>query len=228
MHTNLKIKGIFISSINTNSGKTWFTCQLIQCLSKQDWGFNSVKAIKPIQSGFENKTDKNSDSSLLLQSQKNIKLEDVCLFSFKQAIAPNKAAKLNNVSYDLDDLTQFCNKQMTEHFCLVEGAGGLFSPISDDALNWQLAQALKIPVVIIVDDILGSISGAISAYYASVLKKIDILCFVVNRHQANSHRQTKQEIKKWVNEKPVLSISENANAQEFNQLTEQIKKHLAI
>jgi dethiobiotin synthetase len=69
---------------------------------------------------------------------------------------------------------------------VVEGAGGLYSPIADASLNSDLAKRLQVPIVIVIRDELGAISQALLTIEAANKNKLSVSCVVLNAIQANN------------------------------------------
>ncbi|MCX7095720.1 MAG: AAA family ATPase [Methylobacter sp.] len=66
-------------------------------------------------------------------------------------------------------------------FLLVEGAGGLYSPLASDALNADLAAALSLPVLLVAADRLGTIGHTLMAVEAIRQRGLTLAGVVLNR-----------------------------------------------
>ena len=137
------MKGLFVTGTDTNVGKTWVGSSLLSELTKLNI---PVKARKPVESGWPTGEDITStDAWKLAQATNNTNaLDEICPNQFSAALSPDRAAMLENKTLNLDDLYKDCLRGVTEtDFLYVEGAGGFYSPISDDGLNADLANLLN-------------------------------------------------------------------------------------
>jgi dethiobiotin synthetase len=178
----LKSKIYFIAAIGTDSGKTYFVENVCRNLREKK---KSVMAIKPIVSGFDD-GDKNSDPAKILSalgleiSEKNLDL--ISPWRFKKAISPHAAGKIN-----FEKVKNFCLEKISfakkqKQFLFIEAAGGAMSPINDQKTFLDLAAELKIPLLLITENYLGSISHTLCAIEALKSRKIPIEKIIINEH----------------------------------------------
>ncbi len=180
-------QGYFITGSDTDVGKTWIACQIIQQLQAKH---TSVKVRKPVESGCR-KIDGAyfpADGSALFEA--NHQSEDLTLvtpYRFQAALAPDRAARLENHKLTLQQLYEACLNQITtDDTLLVEGAGGFYSPICEDGLNADLAKALGLKVIIICEDRLGTINQALLTIAAVKQEGLDIQAVVLNQNKPPS------------------------------------------
>lgn len=144
---------IFITSTGTDQGKTYVTRLLCYQLGQ-------IHAIKPVISGFE-PNDKSSDSSLIIEaSQSGMTVEQCSPWRFKEPVSPDLAAKLENKEINFNKLVEFCARQEVE---LIEGAGGIMSPITPQHTNLDLIEAVKADIILVSALYLGCISHILTA-----------------------------------------------------------------
>ena len=62
---------------------------------------------------------------------------------------------------------------------LIEGAGGVMSPIAEDGLNLDLIAALKLPVVLAAANYLGAISHTLTAFSTLQTRGITVQAVVL-------------------------------------------------
>jgi dethiobiotin synthetase len=65
-------------------------------------------------------------------------------------------------------------------FTLVEGAGGFYSPLAENGLNADLAAALQLPVLLIADDKLGTLSQVLLSAEAIERRGLQLVGVVLN------------------------------------------------
>ncbi|MCP4982636.1 MAG: dethiobiotin synthase, partial [Gammaproteobacteria bacterium] len=97
-----------------------------------------------------------------------------------------RAARLENRNIYLPDLIDACERDDSNHRLIVEGAGGFYSPLAEDGLNADLASALQLPVIIVVNDRLGAVNQALMALEAVSSRKLRIAAIVLNQVEANT------------------------------------------
>lgn len=152
------MKGIFTTANDTNVGKTWIGWQLVAELIRLEV---SVKARKPIESGWPNANDINKTDAWKLASAmaQETALDIVCPNRFSAALSPDRAAMLEGKKISLEQLKQDCMYQIEgTDFLYVEGAGGFYSPIASDGLNADLAESLGLPILLVIENRLGCIN----------------------------------------------------------------------
>ena len=143
------MKGFFITGTGTEIGKTFVTATL--CHQLREAGKN-VRPLKPALSGYAAEDFDQTDTVILLKAagiEPNTAAADATTpWRFSAPLAPNMAAAREGKELDFNVLVDFCAKALSglEDYCLIEGAGGAFSPLTNDRLNIDLAAALEIPL----------------------------------------------------------------------------------
>ena len=87
---------------------------------------------------------------------------------FRAPLAPHLAARLEGKEIDTRLLrTGILPWQANSDVILVESAGGLFSPLSDNETNADLALEFGFPVVLVVPNSLGVIHATLATHFAA-------------------------------------------------------------
>jgi dethiobiotin synthetase len=147
-------KAIGVIGIHTGIGKTVTSAVLTKAWHTDYW--------KPIQAG----SLENSDSILVQQwSGPKIHPERYRLI---EAISPHAAAKGEKLQIKLSDFIL----PKSERTIIVETAGGLLSPLTDEHTMFDLVKHLQVPVVVVIAHYLGSINH--SMLTLAVLKQTQI------------------------------------------------------
>ena len=105
---------------------------------------------------------------------------------FELEASPEEASSHDGTTLSIDDLVSACNADTEDSFVVVEGAGGLYSPIADASINSDLAKRLQVPIVIVIRDELGAISQALLTIEAAKKNKLSVSCVVLNAIQVNN------------------------------------------
>ncbi len=170
---------------NTGVGKTTVAIEIVRFLSqKQD-----LKVRKPVETGCSDGDTANGPKDAILLSEACTQKEPlslVCPYRFELEASAESASNKAGEGLSLEDLIKACLENTKGSFVLVEGAGGLYSPIAKMALNSDLAAALRLPLVIVIEDELGAISQALLTINAAEKSNLDVLCIVLNQISKNS------------------------------------------
>ncbi|CAM4192571.1 dethiobiotin synthase [Flavobacterium weaverense] len=172
---------LFVTGIDTGIGKTICSAILVEHLKADYW--------KPIQSGDLDKTD-----SMLVQGFVNdqIKIHPE-RHRFELAASPHKSAAQENISIELEDF----ELPETENHLIVEGAGGLWVPLSDEVFMLDLIKKLKLPVVLVANDYLGCINHTLLSIETLRKNNIPLAYFIFN---GTFDEDTYRVIKKFLDE----------------------------
>jgi len=151
---------LFITGTDTNVGKTWITCTLLKLLA--DRGL-ITGACKPVCSGAEFHADGRpfwaDVDALRTHCSLNPPESLVCPRRFLAPLAPNIAAKLEHANFARPDLLAAINAWKDHcQTLLIEGAGGLYCPLTDDCTVLDLIRELHAPTIIVAANRLGVIS----------------------------------------------------------------------
>jgi dethiobiotin synthetase len=175
--------GYFITGTDTGVGKTRVGTALAHGLAQRGL---DVRVRKPAESGCPE-----LDGRLLPQDAEALRraagavepLEQVCAVCLRAAVSPERAAAQEGVALRLATLRDACLAGVGGDVRLVEGAGGLLSPIAADGLNADLAVALGYPVVLVAADRLGVINHVLLALEAIERRGLRVAAIVLSRPQ---------------------------------------------
>ena len=168
---------LFISGTGTDVGKTFITENLIDLLKVK--GF-TVSPYKPIETGCKKIKAKliPSDASKFHKLiNKEIDIDLINPYRFQQPISPNRAIRLAKKKIFIDDYIDKSKLLPKNDYLVVEGAGGLYSPISTDGYNIDLITKMKMPTVLVAKDEIGVINN--------VLLSLDLLLKHINICSSN-------------------------------------------
>jgi dethiobiotin synthase len=137
------VPGFFVTGTDTDVGKTLVSAWLLTHLDGHYW--------KPDQAGTEPTTDAATVQHLAELPETRILPEAYVL---RDAMAPHEAARREGVTLDMNKLTP----PPHDGLLIVEGAGGLMVPITDDASMIDLAMDLDLPILLVARSTLGTIN----------------------------------------------------------------------
>jgi dethiobiotin synthetase len=174
----------FITATGTNIGKTYVSCSIIKDLVSKN---KSVLGLKPIISGWEDGNDEMDTNKILNAMGREPSLEDIDIISpwrFSAPLSPDMAASLENSIINFQEVVNFCNyaKDLSKYL-IIEGAGGVMTPINDSKTFLDLIQEISIPVILVTGSYLGSISHTLTAINALETRNIIIDRIIINQTQ---------------------------------------------
>jgi len=198
------MKGVFVTGSNTGVGKTTVAIEIVRHMSLR----REVKVRKPVETNCEfngqNYTPKDAVAlSAACQQQESI--ERVCPYCFEIEASAEMASAESGRKLTLEDLVIACKRETDESFVVVEGAGGLYSPIAEASLNVDLAIKLQLPLIVVIRDELGAISQTLLTLEAAKNNNLTVACVVLNVVESNN--LSNKEALLAYTETPVISFS---------------------
>jgi dethiobiotin synthetase len=151
--------GLFITGTDTGVGKTRVASLIAKALVQTG---RKVGVYKPAASGCVRQGDTLvSDDAVALWNAAGRpgELEQVCPQRFAAPLAPHLAARAEGKEIDAALLRDGINYwRERSDIVLVEGAGGLMSPMGDDEYVADLADAFGYPLIVVSRNVLGTIN----------------------------------------------------------------------
>ena len=199
------MKGVFVTGSNTGVGKTTVAIEIVRHISKT----KAVIVRKPVETNCELSEQGYMPKDAIALSavcKPQEPLKKVCPYCFEVEASAEFASNESGLKLTLEDLVLAC-KSYEEGFLLVEGAGGLYSPIAEGALNIDLAVKLQLPLLIVVRDELGAISQALLTLEAAEKNKLAVVCVVLNIVKSNN--LSNKEALSAYTKTPIISFSED-------------------
>ena len=145
------MRGLFVTAIGTDCGKTHVSCALLRELKAR--GGNPLP-LKPLMSGFAPSALEASNAGRLLaacgRALSPEAIAEICWKSFEEPSAPNVAARRAGVDLDYRDMLAFVREKISasDNDFLLEGAGWVMSPLTDDCTNLDLMADIDAPVLL--------------------------------------------------------------------------------
>ncbi len=156
--------GLFVSGTDTEVGKTYVSAIIAKSLVKNG---RRVGVYKPVASDCvsDGRELVSEDAGELWEAAgRPLSLSIVCPQRFQAPLAPHLAARHEGKEVDVDLLRTGISAWVGHcDIVIVEGAGGLLSPISDDEYFADLAADFGYPVVIVAPNMIGVINQALQA-----------------------------------------------------------------
>jgi dethiobiotin synthetase len=190
---------------DTGVGKTWISCALARAL--RDAG-QQVVAVKPIETGVSDPPAPDEDGALLAEASGQAGPRRA-LIRLPGAVGPAIAADQAGVEVDYDDLVARLRSLATpETLLIVEGTGGLLSPLTWQDNHLDLAHSLDARVLVVSADRLGTISHTLMALRVLRAEKVPVLGIVLNQvdEADESTRTNGAALQRLAEHTPVVTV----------------------
>lgn len=176
------MKGVFVAGTDTGVGKTLAAAALLHTLGRHH---ARVVGMKPVAAGLiPSGKGWTSEDSQALRAASSIAVpaELDSPVQLPEPLSPHLAAARAGVRIDIAHIVD-CYRQLAERSdaVVVEGAGGFLVPLSDHETGADLAQALALPVVLVVGLRLGCLNHALLTAEAIRARNLPLLGWICNR-----------------------------------------------
>ena len=166
----MRPRAVFVAGAGTEIGKTYVTAALTRRLLSQG---RAVLTLKPLASGVPGLDDPAfalSDTAILLDAQGIAPTPEAVAscspWRFSAPLSPDLAAAREGRTLSLDELVAWCRDRIVAAppgtTVLIEGVGGLMSPVTDAATGLDWLKALGLPALLVSGSYLGAISHALT------------------------------------------------------------------
>jgi dethiobiotin synthetase len=203
----MSYSGFFVTGTDTEVGKTLVTGALIVKL--QSMGIQAI-GYKPVVAGMrevEGNLINEDIETLLIASRRvfpELNASDICPYFLKDAAAPHLVAVKEGTPLNMTlMIKQYKLLQDKADAIVVEGAGGFLVPINEGSTLGDFAQAIKLPVILVVNIKLGCINHALLTAEAIAQRGLQVFAWVANSTQLENEytHQNIETLKKILNKK---------------------------
>jgi dethiobiotin synthetase len=170
------VRGLFVTGTDTGVGKTVLSAALLAAIAAEG---GPVSAHKPAVTGLDGPGEGGTKGVWppdheLLAAAAGMDAERVAPFRYGPAVSPQLAAELAGERIDRDRLLAAGaaaigngNGGAPQRTLIVEGVGGLLSPLAEDFTVCDLAAALRLPLLIAARPGLGTINHTLLTLQAA-------------------------------------------------------------
>ena len=214
------MKTLLVTGTDTGVGKTWVTSLLVRSFRQQAI---RTGAYKPVCSGAE--INSNGEvvwadiEALRTACGTDPEIDLVCPQRFHAAVAPNIAARMENRQVDsrlLIDGAARWGSHVDQ--LIIEGAGGIFCPLSDELTVMDIAVELNTPTIVVAANRLGVINHTRLTVEALQTHDVNVVAIVLNEigpasveNSDPSGRTNAAQIRHWLPKTPLFHCSWRAN-----------------
>lgn len=200
----------FITATGTGIGKTLMTCAFAYQAHNQG---KQVRALKPVISGFDQQNPQESDTGQILQSLgRAITLENIEQISpwrFAAPLSPDMAARQEGRNIQFADIVKFCQQAaaLDPDLLLIEGVGGVMTPLTNTRTVLDLIVALQIPVILVTGSYVGTLSHTLTAVHALTSNHISIHRLIISESEDGPPlEETKSSLKNFIKNMTIQTL----------------------
>lgn len=178
---------VIIAGTDSGIGKTHVTARLAAYCQARDV---DVRAIKLTETGTA-ETPSDSEDGVIIARAAGQTSPKAALRRYRAPAAAAEAADRENRPVDLDQIVGEVKAiARGATITLVEGAGGLLSPITWKRTLVDVARALDAPVIVVAADRVGTLNHTLLTVSALELAGVSCLGVVMNRIPDDAHKTT--------------------------------------
>lgn len=194
------MKKLFITATDTDAGKTFVSCAIIESLKQQS---KQIAVFKPISAGCDlvDGVLVNEDAKFLHEHANcQQSINEINPIAFKQPIAPHIAAQSAGCQITLESISEHFQqvKQRAADYVLVEGAGGWRLPIGfkngDGQFLSDFVATEALPVILIVNMKLGCLNHALLTLQSIKQSGTECLGWIANCADDNTMDNLEENI----------------------------------
>lgn len=171
---------IFVSGIGTNVGKSYATGWLANKLNSEKKNAITLKMIQTGNDGYSEDIDihRKIMGLPLLDEDKDFTTAPIIM---TYPASPHLAAKIDHCTIDLSKIDRSTEKLFEKYdTILMEGAGGLMVPITETYTTIDYIREHNLPLALVTNGQLGSISHTLLALEAIKTRQIKLRYVVYN------------------------------------------------
>ena len=215
----------FVTGVDTDIGKTFVTKGLALAFDKSG---KKVGVFKPLQSSAIKTVNGYIAPDLKAVKDLSSNINTMCSYLFEGDVSPALAARLAGVKIDIEKIKEdFLSFKEKNEITLVEGAGGILAPATDNMLCADLIKELNIPIIIVTVPFLGRLNHTLLTISYAKNNGIDIKGIIINKVQTNSNdlatKNFIDELKRYTDVKILGEIHQIETSEielEFSKITE--------
>jgi dethiobiotin synthetase len=221
------MRAFFITGTGTDIGKTYLGRGLIRAWRGQGL---KVGAFKPVLSGFDPAKGAESDAGQLLaaldQPISPQSLDAISPWRYEAALSPDAAAAKEGKRVDYPAVLTACRRFLRgDHdVALIEGAGGVMSPLSEDRTMLDWMADLRIPVILVAGSYLGTISHSLTALSVLEARRVPVRLVAMSETEGGTVALAETALaltRKWASA-PVYFLPRDASGQAIAAIADRL------
>jgi dethiobiotin synthetase len=203
---------LYVAGAHTDIGKTHVACALIRAARARGI---ACDAFKPVLSGYDPGRAAESDAGRLLAAlgRPHLEIDVVSPLRFAAPLAPPMAARREGVRLEMAAILDRSRRWLASspaELRVLEGAGGLMSPIAEDGTALDLPLALGLPSILVGGGYLGAVSHTLTALEVLRGRGLKVLAVVASQDAdpaAPAFEETLEMLRTFGGEVPVIAAA---------------------
>ena len=181
---------LFVTGTDTNVGKTCITAGIVSYLSKMNV---DVGVMKPFASGYKATANSVSDDVKILMKYSRVSdpIDLVNPYFFEIPTSPYDACKQLKLEIDISRVVDSYKQLTSIHdVVIVEGIGGIMTPISKNYFVSDLISDLQMNTIIVTGSKVGTVNHLMLTYQHVKEKKIPLNGFLINQNVSDGYESS--------------------------------------
>ena len=182
------MNSLFVTGSDTDVGKTYVTAGLAVALRKLSV---DVGVMKPFAAGIPQKKGFKSEDAEILAKAAQVSDSESLINPqfFKMTASPYTASKYLKIKVKVDSVLSCFRKLSKLHsMLLVEGMGGIMTPILKNYFVSDLIKEMKLPTVIVTRTKIGTVNHTIMTCKMCEKYKIPIKGIIINNFDSDGYK----------------------------------------
>lgn len=223
------MKSYFITGTDTDVGKTWITAGIASALKKM--GID-IGIMKPFAAGTNQKVGFKSEDTEILAKAAQIDDSEQLINPqfFPIPASPYTASESLGVKVDVDLVLQNFKKLLKIHeMMLVEGMGGILTPILKDYFVTNLIKDMGLDVIVVTRSRIGTINHTLLTCKMCTIYGLRVHGIIINNFDVNGYsiNELKRDLEKLTGI-PVLGVMPNIKNFNLETLRDSIEKEIDL
>lgn len=224
-----RMKSYFITGTDTDAGKTYVTAGLAAAIRKM--GID-IGIMKPFAAGTPQKVGlKSKDTEILARAAQINDAEQLINPQFFPIPAsPYTASESLGVEVDVDLVLQNFKKLLKIHeMMLVEGMGGVFTPILKDYFVTNLIKDMGLDVIVVTRSRIGTVNHTLMTCKMCTIYGLRVRGIIINNFDDNGYsiNELKRDLEKLTGIS-VLGVIPNIKKFDLETLRDCIEKEIDL
>ena len=181
---------LFVTGTDTDVGKTCITAGIVSYLSKMNV---DVGVMKPFASGYKATANSVSDDVKILMKYSRVSdpIDLVNPYFFEIPTSPYDACKQLKLEIDISRVVDSYKQLTSIHdVVIVEGIGGIMTPISKNYFVSDLISDLQMNTIIVTGSKVGTVNHLMLTYQHVKEKKIPLNGFLINQNVSDGYESS--------------------------------------
>ncbi|MDE7380672.1 MAG: dethiobiotin synthase [Muribaculaceae bacterium] len=192
---------LFVSGIGTDVGKSYATGWLAKKMAEAGKKVITQKFIQTGNKDFSEDIEVHRKiMGIPLQTVDLTHLTAPVIFSYPAS--PDLAARIDHKELRIDMITEATNTLNSQYdHVLIEGAGGLMVPLKNEYLTIDYIREHNLPVVLVTNGQLGSVSDTLLSLYALKNQEIPLFALIYNPYFDKDKiiaEDSRKYLRKWM------------------------------